>query len=34
MENSKFDVSDASRLFFPDFLWTENMVRIVVGKIR
>ena len=32
MGNSKFNVSDASRLFFPDFLGAQNMVRVIKGK--
>ena len=33
MGNSKFNVLDASTLFFPDFLSALNMVRIIGGKI-
>ena len=33
MGNSKFNVSDASALFFPDFLSAQNMVRVIGGKI-
>ena len=33
MGNSKFNVSDASTLFFPDFLRAQNMVRVIEGKI-
>ena len=34
MGNSKFNVLDASTLFFPDFLLSAlNMVRIIGGKI-
>ena len=33
MGNSKFNVSDASTLFSPDFLSAQNMVRIIGGKI-
>ena len=31
--NSKFNVSDASTLFFHDFLRAQNMVRVLKGKI-
>ena len=31
--NSKFNVLDASTLFFPDFLSALNIVRIIGGKI-
>ena len=34
MGNSKFNVSDASRLFFPNFLRAQNMVRVIEGKIN
>ena len=35
MENSKFNVSDASALFFFfDFLSAQNMVRVIEGKIK
>ena len=33
MGNSKFDVSDASAQFFPDFLSVQNMVPGIGGKI-
>ena len=33
MGNSKFNVSDASRLFFPDFLRAQNKVQVIEGKI-
>ena len=33
MGNSKFNVSDATTLFFPDLLSAQNMVRIIGGKI-
>ena len=33
MGNSKFNVSDASTLFFPDFLRAQNLVRVIEGKI-
>ena len=29
MGNSKFNVSDANRVFFPDFLRAQNMVRVI-----
>ena len=31
MGNSKFNVSDASTLCFPDFLTAQNMVRVIEG---
>ena len=31
--NSKFNASDASRLYFPDFLRAHNMVQVIEGKI-
>ena len=31
--NSKFNVWDASRLFFSRLLRAQNMVRVIVGKI-
>ena len=31
--NPKFNVSYASRRLFPDFLRTENMVRVIEGKL-
>ena len=31
--NAKFNVLEASRLFFPDFLRAQNMVRVIKGKI-
>ena len=36
MENSKFNVSDASALFFFffDFLGAQNMVWVIEGKIK
>ena len=33
MGNSKFNVSDASTLFFPDFLRAQNMFRVIEGKL-
>jgi len=33
MGNSKFNVSDASELFFPNFLSAQNMVLVIRGKI-
>ena len=33
MGNSKFSVSGASTLLFPDFLRAQNMVRVTEGKI-
>ena len=30
---SKFNVLDASTLFFPDFLSAQDMVRVIEGKI-
>ena len=34
MENSKFNVLDASTLFFvPDFLRAQNMIQVIEGKI-
>ena len=33
MRNSKFNVSDASTLFFPDLSRAQNMVRVIEGKI-
>ena len=33
MANSKFNVSNASTLFFPDFLRAQNMVLVIEGKI-
>ena len=33
MGNSKFNVSDTSTLFFPDFLRAQNMVWVIEGKI-
>ena len=33
MGNLKFNVSDASTLFFPDFLRAQNILRVIKGKI-
>ena len=33
MENSKFNVSGASTLLFPDLLRAQNMIRVTEGKI-
>ena len=33
MRNAKFNVLDASRRSFPEFLRAQNMVRVIEGKI-
>ena len=33
MGNSKFNVSDASTQFFPDFVRAQNMVRVIEDKV-